>query len=201
MSSAKSAGYDRSFEPMDVFFSVFNLHINKAGERAKAAFIGHFGEALWKEHLEGPDRDGIMVIFEGKPTEYTRWYAEKVQEFVNDGRPLPVAEPRQVVEPPPAPKWSTENHKKFADDLEEMGYEVREYHGRWGYHGPSVSIEAHELQDVLRATDVRVVWDTLGKDGLIVYPDTRERLDAEKDKYDFNRALENLGVNWTENGA
>lgn len=192
---------DRSFEPMDVFFSVFNLHINKAGERAKAAFIEHFGEALWKEHLEGPERDGIMVIFGEKPTQYTRWYAEKVQEFVNDGRPAPVAEPKKEEAARRVPKWPDERHRKFADDLERMGYEVVEYCGRWHYEGPAVTISASELQDVLRATDVRVVWDTLGKDGLVVYPDSRQRLEDEKGKYDFNRTLEDIGVKWNVDGA
>lgn len=98
------------------------------------------------------------------------------------------------------PKWTEPGHRKFEEDLERMGYEVEEYRGRWGYHGPSVKVDMSELQDVLRATDVRVVWDTLGKDGLVIYPDTRQRLEAEKSKYDFNRALENLGVNWNGDG-
>jgi hypothetical protein len=92
--------------------------------------------------------------------------------------------------------WTDPRHKRFEEDLERMGYEVVEYHGRWAYHGPSVKVNARDLQDVLRATRVRVIWDTLGKDGLVIYPECAQRLADERDKFDFNEALKELGVVW-----
>lgn len=62
-----------------------------------------------------------------------------------------------------------ERYKKFENDLENE-YDVEQYQGRNFYNGPAVRIDSSELQDVIRATDVKVQWDTLGKDGLIVYP-------------------------------
>lgn len=81
-----------------------------------------------------------------------------------------------------------------------MGYEVDEYHGRYAYVGPAVRIDASELQDVLRATSVRVVWDTLGKNGYVVYPDTRERIENEKDRLRFDEALKDFGIDWNKDG-
>ena len=97
-------------------------------------------------------------------------------------------------------KWTDERHRRFAEDLERMGYEIYEYHGRWAYHGPAVKVEASELQDVLRATPVRVCWDTLGKSGLVVYPDCGQRIEDEKDKLRFDEALKDFGVEWNRNG-
>jgi hypothetical protein len=92
--------------------------------------------------------------------------------------------------------WTDPRHRKFAEDLEGMDYSVEEYHGRWGYHGPAVRVDASELQDVLRATPVRVIWDTLGKSGLVIYPDCRQRIEDEMSKLDFARALEKgYGIN------
>lgn len=56
--------------------------------------------------------------------------------------------------------------------MERAGYDVREYHGRFFYHGPAVSTNESDgptLQDVIRATKVSVQWDNLGLD-YIVYP-------------------------------
>ena len=61
-------------------------------------------------------------------------------------------------------------HEKFIDDMEEAGFDLDEdYHGRYGWTGPAVECETGELQDVIRATPVKLQWDQLGK-GLIVYP-------------------------------
>ena len=84
--ATKKVRRHRDFEPMDVGFAVFNGHINNAFMRTRLAFIKKFGQKVWDEHLAAADKDGIMVIFQTAPTEYTKWYAEKVQEFVNDGR-------------------------------------------------------------------------------------------------------------------
>lgn len=93
-------------------------------------------------------------------------------------------------------KWTDARHQRFEDDLERAGYDVEEYHGRWHYHGPAVRCDSSELQDVLRATVVRVIWDTLGKTGLVVYPDCRQRIEDEKDVLRFDEALKDMGVEW-----
>ena len=78
--------WKRNFEPMDVGFAVFNGHVNNAFVRTRVAFVKKFGQKIWDEHLAKADKDGIMIIFKTAPTKYTKWYALKVQEFVNDGR-------------------------------------------------------------------------------------------------------------------
>lgn len=95
-------------------------------------------------------------------------------------------------------KWTDERHKRFEEDLERAGYEVVEYHGRYSYHGPSVKCDSSELQSVLRATLVRVVWDTLGKSGLVIYPDCRQRIADQKDMLQFNDALKYLGIEFNK---
>lgn len=63
-------------------------------------------------------------------------------------------------------------YEQFRKDMERAGYDVREYHGRFFYHGPAVSTNESDgptLQDVIRATKVSVQWDNLGLD-YIVYP-------------------------------
>lgn len=64
-----------------------------------------------------------------------------------------------------------ERHAKFTDDMDNGGYGVEDYRGRNFYEGPAVRIDdASELQDVIRATDVQLQWDQLGRDSLIIYP-------------------------------
>ena len=58
---------------------------------------------------------------------------------------------------------------QFRNDMENAGYEVLFYHGRWFYEGWAVDVEKDELQDVIRSTDVKLQWDEMGL-GLIVYP-------------------------------
>jgi hypothetical protein len=61
-------------------------------------------------------------------------------------------------------------HDKFRRDMEGAGYEVRDYSGRSYYRGPAVVVQVGELQDVIRATGVRVQTDNMGKGSLVVYP-------------------------------
>lgn len=62
-----------------------------------------------------------------------------------------------------------QRYDRFREDCEAAGFEVTDYEGREFYRGPAVKCERSELQDVIRATDVSVQWDSLGM-GLIVYP-------------------------------
>jgi hypothetical protein len=67
--------------------------------------------------------------------------------------------------------WKTEAHRKFAADMEAAGLAVRRYRGRNFYDGPAVDTDdEHDLQDIIRATTVRVQTDQMGKRDLVVYP-------------------------------
>ena len=77
----------RDFEPMDVGFAVFNGHVNDAFNKANAAFIEKFGQETFDRVIQPLHDQGVMAIFNTGPTEHTEWYAKKVQEIVNDGRP------------------------------------------------------------------------------------------------------------------
>lgn len=65
---------------------------------------------------------------------------------------------------------ANERYAKFHQECEDAGYEVEQYKGRNFYSGPAVRISATELEDIVRATTVKLQWDTMGWDGLIVYP-------------------------------
>jgi hypothetical protein len=61
---------------------------------------------------------------------------------------------------------------KFVEDMQEQGFRVRHYHGRWYYSGPAVQTSRNDcidLQDIMRATDVRLRTDSMGLE-TIVYP-------------------------------
>jgi hypothetical protein len=61
---------------------------------------------------------------------------------------------------------------KFVEDLGEAGIETEHYRGRWFWQGPAARTDEGgwpSLQDVIRATDVKLQWDNLGRDW-IVYP-------------------------------
>lgn len=63
-------------------------------------------------------------------------------------------------------------HEKFTDDMKDAGYEIRDYSGRFFWKGPSVHTsrkEGIDLQDIIRATDVKLQTDGMGLD-LVVYP-------------------------------
>jgi len=60
--------------------------------------------------------------------------------------------------------------KTFISDMEGL-FEVRpDYHGRAFYRGPAVVIERDLLQAVIRATDMMLQWDDMGRSGYVVYP-------------------------------
>ncbi len=64
-------------------------------------------------------------------------------------------------------RYENKKHQKFRRDCEGNGFEVRHYRGRFFYEGPAVV--AHDIQDVVRATTVKVIWDNMGLD-YIIYP-------------------------------
>ena len=63
-------------------------------------------------------------------------------------------------------------YKQFAIDMQEAGIRWIDYQGRYHYDGPAAPTDEDKgptLQDVIRATKVKVQWDQLGLHH-IVYP-------------------------------
>lgn len=64
------------------------------------------------------------------------------------------------------------NQQKFLKDMENAGYQTYTYRGRNYYEGPAVNTDRHNgpsVQDIIRATTVKVVTDNMGLD-YVVYP-------------------------------
>jgi len=67
----------------------------------------------------------------------------------------------------------SDKQKQFKADMEEAGFRVEFYGGRFFYKGWAVRTEGlNGLQDAIRATEIYLQWDTMGVDGNIVYPQT-----------------------------
>lgn len=77
-------------ERLDSVFSVFNLHINRAKERADAEFISQFGRKNFNETIKPLHDGGIMSIFdfEGDRAAFgmKAAYIALVTFFVNEDR-------------------------------------------------------------------------------------------------------------------
>lgn len=61
----------------------------------------------------------------------------------------------------------------FRQECEDNQIEVEHYEGRCYYKGPAVRTNENDwptLQDVIRATSMKLVWDNMGRDDYIVYP-------------------------------
>lgn len=68
-------------------------------------------------------------------------------------------------------KEESETQKQFREDMAAADREVGFYSGRFYYRGWATEAEdLDDLQAIIRATDVLLQWDQLGKDGFIVYP-------------------------------
>jgi hypothetical protein len=60
--------------------------------------------------------------------------------------------------------------KKFRKSMEKNNRDIVFYYGKWFYKGWAIRIDTiAELQDVIRATRVKLQYDQLGL-GYIVYP-------------------------------
>ena len=69
-----------------------------------------------------------------------------------------------------------EDAKKFVEDMAEVGIETEHYNGRFFWQGPAARTDEDgwpTMQDVIRATTVKVQWDNLGLDW-IIYPVKRD---------------------------
>lgn len=80
MSSTESA----TREAMDPTFAVFNLHVNKAGEKADAEFVRMFGADLFEEHIKPAHDNGVMSIFAMPENEYRLAWIAMVTVLVNE---------------------------------------------------------------------------------------------------------------------
>lgn len=56
---------------------------------------------------------------------------------------------------------------RFMRDMRRAGIRMRPYRGRGFWSGPAVATD--DVQKVIRATPVKLQWDSLGRDS-IVYP-------------------------------
>lgn len=89
-----------------------------------------------------------------------------------NGKPHP-ADIDQLVDDMFSGKWQNPIHQMFKEQSESAGYEVTEYHGRYGYYGPAVSVNNNdEFQEFFKNvnTQIKLQWDDLGKTGKIIYP-------------------------------
>lgn len=75
-------------------------------------------------------------------------------------------------------KYDNKICNKFVRDMTRAGREVRHYHGRYYWEGPSVSCDAGEYESVVRDTTVKLQRDNLGL-GWIVYPRVSGKLVQE----------------------
>lgn len=69
---------------MDQYFAVFNLHVNKAGERADREFVAQWGQKRYDRHIQPYRSDGIMAIFGRKPNQWQLIWVSLVTAFVNE---------------------------------------------------------------------------------------------------------------------
>ena len=62
-----------------------------------------------------------------------------------------------------------ESQQQFKEDMENEGFDVEYYCGRFYYHGYAVRCDSEDEHRVIRATKVDLKTDSMGK-GLILYP-------------------------------
>ena len=65
------------------------------------------------------------------------------------------------------PDYEDENYRRFVAECYDAGFPITHYDGRNFYHGPAVIVD--DVQSVIRATQVKVLWDNMGLDW-VVYP-------------------------------
>ena len=69
---------------MDGYFAVFNGHKNNADKRARADMIKKFGKQRYAEEFKPLVKQGIMSIFDTRPTAITKYYVDRVTKYVNE---------------------------------------------------------------------------------------------------------------------
>lgn len=73
----------RKLKFTDEHWAVFNLHVNKAGERAIEIVRQRYEMHPKLEQLERDYKDGIMAIFNRPPDDVTQFFALLVYVFAN----------------------------------------------------------------------------------------------------------------------
>lgn len=63
--------------------------------------------------------------------------------------------------------YDTDDFNTFVEEMEESGFEVEHYNGRFNFSGPAARCEHYS--DVMAATTVRCQYDNMGL-SYIVYP-------------------------------
>lgn len=66
-------------------FAVFNLHVNRAGERADEEFIKQFGQEHFDRHIKPYRDNGIMAIFEKSPASFAGIWIALCTAYANEG--------------------------------------------------------------------------------------------------------------------
>ena len=63
------------------------------------------------------------------------------------------------------------DHSKFFIDMVKAGYTPAIAEQRFSWYGPFINCSnRQQFQQVIRSTKVNLVWDSVGKEGYIVYP-------------------------------
>ena len=75
--------FDPAGKILSPSFAMFNSHTNDAYNKAKADMIRVVGLDEWEEYIE-PLEDGIMAIFDEKPTREGYWFVMRVTMYVNE---------------------------------------------------------------------------------------------------------------------
>ena len=108
---------------MDIYFAVFNCHINHAKERAIADTINKFGASEYDNQLKAVVGDGIMAIFQKEPTELVRYFAEQIQKYVNEEPTTnEEATSAEIVLPTDEEIEALKPYKHFPDENYYLGY-------------------------------------------------------------------------------
>lgn len=71
---------------MNHSFAVFNLHINRAGERADEEFVNQFGQERFDRHIRPYRDNGIMAIFEKTPASFAGIWIALCTAYANEGQ-------------------------------------------------------------------------------------------------------------------
>lgn len=71
---------------MNQGFSVFNLHVNDAGDRADAEFVRQFSQKAFDEEIKPRHDAGIMTIFHTEMSFYEWAWVSLVTAYVNENR-------------------------------------------------------------------------------------------------------------------
>ena len=79
-------------------FAVFNGHVNKADEKARALMRRYSPDYLKRVEKLEREGNGIMHIFNVKPTPATKMYTLLVMAFANEGRDVDILKSLEAID-------------------------------------------------------------------------------------------------------